>query len=658
MYFFQEKVLARSFGFFFTKIVLSLFLLTVVNTGWVQAALNTNQSSHVYDKQGKDTGVLYEKSYALVIGVSDYTHGWPDLPGVEQDILAVSDSLKKVGFNVTLVKDPDDEAMKKSISQFINQYGYRINNRLLIYFAGHGHTIERSWGENTGYILPKNTPNPNEDQDGFFATAMDMQQIEVYAKRIESKHVLFLFDSCFSGSLFSLSRAIPEDISYKTSKPVRQFITSGSANEMVPDESIFRKQLVEALNGEADTNKDSYVTGVELGEFLQSSVVNYSKGSQHPQYGKIRHPQLDKGDFVFILPKETLPEPDNQPVKPLPSINQIKQPPPPPAIFQHGNLQVNVNVNDAVIFINDQKVGAANIKQPLNKSGLTPGDITIKVEANGYHSQTQKSLIETGQWTQLVFTLQKKVAPVVPTIYPKKEPVKTITAEPVLPQVAKVTDKTILHTLTLRSNVNNDQVYIDDKLMGATRLDELLAPGSYQIRIEKEGYIPYETKVKLTSDKTIVARLNREGVIQGSSSKGSSPTAYIKYILNGGFGRKVFRNSGQLTTSVFKKHLKAHFPKVQSGKKKESVSEAFNNARRIGAKWLVMVDIKHWEDRNSTWSGRKDRVKISVKILKTSNKTVLKKIVIEEEQGKFWGSNTSPDKMLEAPVKDLIDSLF
>ena len=130
---------------------------------------------------------------------------------------------------------------------------------------------------------------------------MDMQQMEVYARRIQAKHALFLFDSCFSGSLFSLSRAIPEHISYKTSRPVRQFITAGGADEKVPDESIFRRQLVAGLNGEADQDKDGYVTGMELGEFLQKKVINYSKGSQHPQYGTLRDPNLDKGDFVFVL---------------------------------------------------------------------------------------------------------------------------------------------------------------------------------------------------------------------------------------------------------------------------------------------------------------------------------------------------------------------
>jgi formylglycine-generating enzyme required for sulfatase activity len=70
---------------------------------------------------------------------------------------------------------------------------------------------------------------------------------------------------------------------------------------MVPDKSVFGEQFVRAISGEADVDKDGYVTGSELGDFLQSSVVNYSRNSQHPQYGKIRSPNLDKGDFVFPI---------------------------------------------------------------------------------------------------------------------------------------------------------------------------------------------------------------------------------------------------------------------------------------------------------------------------------------------------------------------
>ncbi|SVD50932.1 uncharacterized protein METZ01_LOCUS403786, partial [marine metagenome] len=176
------------------------------------------------------------------------------------------------------------------------------DNRLLIYFAGHGYTIAPKYGgTEMGYIVPSNAPNPNLNEQDFLRVGLSMQNIEVYARNIQSKHALFVFDSCFSGSIFSLSRAIPQIIQEKTNRPVRQFITAGRANQTVPDVSIFRRQFIKALKGDGDYNKDLYVTASELGQYLEDTVTNYSKGSQTPQYGKLRDPALDQGDFVFPI---------------------------------------------------------------------------------------------------------------------------------------------------------------------------------------------------------------------------------------------------------------------------------------------------------------------------------------------------------------------
>jgi len=267
---------------------------------------------------------LYNESHALVIGVSDYTNGWPDLPGVKKDVSAIQTALKTYGFQIVTVEDPTFTELEQAFRDFINQYGQDSENRLLFYFSGHGHTVKLAYGDEMGYIVPTDAPNPNQDEAGFTATAVDMQMIEVYAKRIQSKHAIFLFDSCFSGSIFSLTRAVPENISYKTAQPVRQFLTSGSADEQVPDESIFRQQFIAALEGEGDLNGDGYVTGAELGQYLQDNVVNYSKGAQHPQYGKIRHPSLDKGDFVFQIPGAAVVEATTTPAT-TPSIETQQQ---------------------------------------------------------------------------------------------------------------------------------------------------------------------------------------------------------------------------------------------------------------------------------------------------------------------------------------------
>lgn len=254
----------------------------------------------ITDQHGKEV-VLYQESYALVIGISNYTHGWPKLPGVRRDVEEVKTALAEHGFHVVVNMDLDANALEQAFKDFINQYGHHPESRLLFYFAGHGQTLELAYGGEMGYIVPADAPLPDENEQGFLAKAMAMQMIEVYARSIQSKHALFLFDSCFSGSLFAISRAVPEHITHKTAYPVRYFITSGSANEQVPDESIFRHQFIAALKGDGDINNDGYVTGTELGSFLENTVINYSKGTQHPQYGKIRDPNLDKGDFVFQI---------------------------------------------------------------------------------------------------------------------------------------------------------------------------------------------------------------------------------------------------------------------------------------------------------------------------------------------------------------------
>ena len=277
-----------------------LSFLLIVFTTFVFAQQRGVKPLHV-EVNGKQTK-LYDQSHALVIGISAYTNGWPKLPGVKKDVVAVKSALEKNDFHVVLKENLTKSQMNDAFVNFIEKYGQGQNNRLLFYFAGHGHTVKTSYGEILGYVVPVDAPNPNINLSGFRSKSMPMSRIEEYAKLTQSKHALFLFDACFSGSLFALSRAVPEVIRYKTIKPVRQFITSGSEDETVPDKSIFREQFVTALTTEyADANDDHYLTGTELGKFLQDNVVNYSRNSQHPQYGKIRNPYLDKGDFVFIL---------------------------------------------------------------------------------------------------------------------------------------------------------------------------------------------------------------------------------------------------------------------------------------------------------------------------------------------------------------------
>jgi len=62
-------------------------------------------------------------------------------------------------------------------------------------------------------------------------------------------------------------------------------------------------------------------------------------------------------------------------------------------------------------------------------------------------------------------------------------------------------------SLTIRSNVTGDSVYIDGIYKGSTRLDLKLSKGRHTIRIEKDGYKTYEESIKLTDNLIIRGHL-------------------------------------------------------------------------------------------------------------------------------------------------------
>ena len=248
---------------------------------------------------------LYSGYHALVIGIGNYRSPWSALPGAIEDAREVAETFQSIGWDTTLLENPTGNELKRSFNRLIAGPGRDSQKAILVWFSGHGYTLKQFDGTPSGYLVPSDAPDPESDEVGFRGKAMDMASIEQISKSILSKHVLMVFDSCFSGSLFTVSRALKPSpyIQMKTLKPVRQFITAGQADEKVPDNSIFQKVFLQGLGDRyADLNRDGYVTGEELGSYLQEKVTNYSNNTQHPQYAKINHYLLDKGDFVFVLP--------------------------------------------------------------------------------------------------------------------------------------------------------------------------------------------------------------------------------------------------------------------------------------------------------------------------------------------------------------------
>lgn len=215
-------------------IILSISVIFLITPGTLLAA---TRGISVVSKQGQSL-YLYKDCRALVIGVNNYER-WPKLPNAVSDAKEVAKKLRSMGIYVKLVLDPTYREMKTALTDMVYEMGNEKDRGILFYYAGHGETETLADGRKMGYIIPRDCPLIRRDPRGFANHAISMREIESVSLKIKSKHVLMLFNSCFSGALFALVRAVPDDI---TEKSTLQY-----ANSSRPAEKM-KKSLIRACS--------------------------------------------------------------------------------------------------------------------------------------------------------------------------------------------------------------------------------------------------------------------------------------------------------------------------------------------------------------------------------------------------------------------------
>lgn len=249
---------------------------------------------------------LYNRSYALVIGISHYQN-WRDLPNAVKDADAVAAELQKLGFKVTKLTDNTSlKPTKRNIIKALNNLQYKsADDRIIIYYAGHGNSVPIPYQEGyyNGYIIPADAERGN------ISTYISMSNIKDITIMYNAKHVLYLFDSCFSGHFVDITRSDHEPestITEKITQPVRQVISAGTAEQEASDgvyHSPFCEVLLDNLqNMTGDYNSDGYLTGEELSFNIRQKVANETRGDQTPESGKMKG--FKQGDFVFTNPNK------------------------------------------------------------------------------------------------------------------------------------------------------------------------------------------------------------------------------------------------------------------------------------------------------------------------------------------------------------------
>ncbi|MBI5446668.1 MAG: caspase family protein [Deltaproteobacteria bacterium] len=245
----------------------------------------------------------YAGSNALIIGINAYQVVGP-LGYARQDAEAVAEKLtSRCGFDparVTLLVD--HEATKARIlKEFLRFTSDDVDrdDRIFIFFAGHGHTVRGKRGE-VGYLVPVDaTP-------GDFGSLIRWDDLTRNADLIRAKHMLFVMDACYGGLAITrtMGAGSMRFLKDMLQRYGRQVLTAGKADEVVsdaggpiPGHSVFTGHLLQALDGAAAT-QDGILTANALMAYVYERVAKDIQSRQTPHYGFVD----GDGDFILSAP--------------------------------------------------------------------------------------------------------------------------------------------------------------------------------------------------------------------------------------------------------------------------------------------------------------------------------------------------------------------
>jgi tetratricopeptide (TPR) repeat protein len=334
------------------------------------ASQQTNDARDLKPVQTKKaaTTVDIPRSYALVIGISSYKNlpasaqlAFPDRDA--EDIYAALISPEGGQFPAENVhKLINERATIANVRHEIEEWLPSVtqdNDRVLIYFAGHGFVSGGKGWLATNDVDIHNIP----------ATAYSMDALgSTVGGKIKGKWKVLITDSCHSGAITPESdRKQVNDTLLDLQKSLFSLTASRDREQSFESDKwggghgIFTYYVVKGMEGEADTNGDGVVDADELSEYVHTNVRMATGGQQNPT--------SERGSF----------DPNMVLAYNASRVKGAALPAP-----QYGNLIIETNMDGTEVFVDGRSAGVVNTGAALRLPGITPGAHTIKAVHMGY----------------------------------------------------------------------------------------------------------------------------------------------------------------------------------------------------------------------------------------------------------------------------------
>lgn len=250
----------------------------------------------------------YRQSWAIVIGVNAYTRLTPLQNAVNDARLFATALRETCNFppeNILLLEDAA-ATRAEIMANFNRTLGIggtgraAPDDRVIIFFAGHGVTRTKRGGAASGYLALADF-----EREAWHDHCLSIDELLTQAEYTDVKHLLFVLDACFGGLALTRGATSERLAADLLTRPAVQALTAGMPDQMVSDvhsaggqNSPFTGYVVEGLRGAA-AGTDGLLTASQLYQYVRQRVATAPRAIQTPLFGNLS----GEGDMVFARPR-------------------------------------------------------------------------------------------------------------------------------------------------------------------------------------------------------------------------------------------------------------------------------------------------------------------------------------------------------------------
>lgn len=499
---------------------------------------------------GQSLQSFYRESWAIVIGIDDYLNA-PRLKYAVKDAKGVAQVLvERYGFKKeNVIELYNQQATKEGIMRAFDRVRQRAveEDRVFVFFAGHGITVQLPDGREKGYILPY-----DGSQSELITSAISTDQLNEVSQLMRAKHLFFVMDACYSGLIFARAQPISaeavEYVKVITMRRARKALTAGGRDQTVFDtgpggHSVFTYYFIDALqNMSADLNRDGIITSYELNEYITPRVTAETGKSQTPEYGILAGDM--NGDFIFIPVEAIVLEMDVE-ISSEPSSADVK-------IDGNyaGKTPLNLKLKPGTYKVEISKPGyvkkAGDIKVGLDSDNrfsfsLSEFYVNLNIVSNSKDGEVYIDNTSVGRLVDGKLSLKVKPGRKLIKVESKG---KGGIVEADVPEQENfnifVEAKLKLAKLTIQSNVDDADVFINGVNYGKVRNKVAvvdLKPGRYTVKLVSPKYYEATRNIEVMSgdERSVIINLDKRFADVKLSVKPGDARVYVndKYIGSG-----------------------------------------------------------------------------------------------------------------------------